>query len=132
MTAAERQSRRRQRLRKAKAGQEAKAGKRRAYQPPHGYGKAKGHLLAAGHCFERARREFGFEGGTFIDGAFVGSDEVIALAAKPPLERKQWLAERRHDSKDFACDAVEGYMGALQVSRDELIQYLTRRDRRRP
>ena len=82
MTAAQRQARRRKRLRKAKD-----ARLQRAYQPPHGYGRAKSQLLAQGHCFERARREFGFEEGVFVDGAFLGTLEVIRLAELPPQER---------------------------------------------
>jgi hypothetical protein len=125
MTAAERQARRRTRLREAEAErlrQQRQEPPRRRYQPPHGYGRAKEQLIAQGRCFERARREFGFEEGVFIDGAFCGSSEVIALADLPPREQQQWLAERRHTEKNFACYAVMGYMNSLQVSLDELIK----------
>src|SRR6516225_1071610 len=84
MTAAQRQARRRERLRKAKAEREAQEGKRRAYQPPYGYNRAKEQLINAGHHFQRARREFGFEEGVFVDGAFISSYEVIALAELAP------------------------------------------------
>jgi hypothetical protein len=128
MTAAERQARRRKRVREAETARLAQDEPlaRRPYQPPHGYPLAKERLLAEGHRFERARHEFGFEEGVFVDGAFLSSDEVIALAALPPSERQRRLTVLRHASKDFACDAVEGYLAALQVSRDELIQRLMR------
>ena len=45
-----------------------------------------------------------------------------------PAEREQRLAERRGDGKDFACDAVEGYMAAMRVSLDDLIQNRRERD----
>ena len=128
MTAAERQARWRKRLRKAEA--ERQQPERRAYQPPHGYERAKAQLLAQGHHIERARREYGFEEGVFVDGAFLDTLMVIQLAELPPQERQRRLAEGRRDGKEFACNAVRGYMAALQVSRDELIQYLgTARDR---
>jgi hypothetical protein len=125
MTAAERQARRRQRMREAEvARQREKRGlSARPYQPPHGYGKAKEQLIAAGHRFERARRDFGFEEGTFLDGAFLGSSEVIALASLSPPERKRQLAEIRQARKEDACDAVVGYMAALHVTRDELLRH---------
>jgi hypothetical protein len=125
MTAAERQARRRQRVREAEAArQREKRGlAARPYQPPHGYGKAKEQLIAAGHCFERARHDFGFEEGTFLDGAFLGSHEVMALAPLPPPERKRRLAEIRQATKEDACSAVVGYMAALHVTRDELMRH---------
>jgi hypothetical protein len=102
MTAAERQARRRKRLREAAKAEAARLederlrGGRRLYQPPHGYGKAKGQLQAEGHCFVRVPDDLGREfGGVFVDGASVSSNEVIALAALPPSERKQRLAEQR-------------------------------------
>ena len=58
-----------------------------------------------------------------MDGAFLGSREVIELATLPPRERTQWLAACRCERKDDACSAVEGYMATLQVSLDELIRY---------
>jgi hypothetical protein len=57
--------------------------------------KAKETLLAAGHCFERARHEFGFEEGVFLDGAFLSSADVIAMADISPHERKERLAKAR-------------------------------------
>jgi hypothetical protein len=122
MTAAERQARWRKRLL-----QEAEAARqqpeRRADQPPYGYERAKAQLLTEGRHFERARREFGFEEGVFVDGAFLGTPTVIRLAELPPQERQRLLAEGRRDGKNFACNAVRGYMEALQVSLDELIAY---------
>jgi hypothetical protein len=131
MTAAERQARRRERLREAENARRREQGQPLAHrpsQPPHGYGRAKEQLIAEGHHFERARREFGFEEGTFVDGAYLGSSDVIDLAALPLEERQQRLAEARHATKDFACGAVEQYMAALHVSRDELIESRQRRD----
>ena len=66
MTAAERQARRRARLREA--ARQQLLGERRAAgigtcQPPKGYGAAKAKLQAQGHVFERARSEAGFEEG---------------------------------------------------------------------
>ena len=80
-------------------------------------------MLAEGHQFERARREFEFEEGVFVDGAYLASSEVIDLAALPKPEREQRLAEVRRDRKDDACVVVEGYMGVLRVSRREIIEY---------
>jgi hypothetical protein len=132
MTAAERQAKRRKRLRREAA---VKAAAERGewlsphpYQPPHGYPKAKEKLIAEGHSFQRARREWGFEEGVFVDGAYLGAGEVITLADLQPAEREQRLAERRGDGKDFACDAVEGYMAAMRVSLDDLIQNRRERD----
>jgi hypothetical protein len=127
MTSAERQARYRKRLKEAaKRRAEALSETRRTYQPPRGYSKAKAQLQAAGHDFERARREFGFEQGVFVDGAFLGSHEVIVLADLSPRERQQRLAEVRRTHKDDACVAVQGYMTALRVSLDELVRYLER------
>jgi hypothetical protein len=134
MTAAERQARRRRQLREvAKAVERALLEREqplasRLFQPPHGYGKAKALLRAQGHHFEWARREWGFEEGTFVDGAFLGSGEVVALADLAPAERQERLAETRQQRKDMACVAVEGYMAALRVSLDELIQNRRARD----
>ena len=63
MTAAERQARRRARLREA--ARQRRLGERQAAgigtcQPPKGYGAAKAKLQAQGHVFERARSEAGF------------------------------------------------------------------------
>ena len=88
MTAAQRQARRRERVRKQQ--QQAMT---RPYQPPPGYGAAKRALRAAGHRFELARMEWGFEGGTFVDGVFLDTSEVMYLAELSPREREQQLAE---------------------------------------
>jgi hypothetical protein len=56
----------------------------------------------------------------------VDSGEVVHLATLPKTEREKVLAEKHRRDKDFACNAVKSYMDAMQVSRDELIQYLTR------
>jgi hypothetical protein len=127
MTAAQRQARYRQRIRDAQGAArkcaEELAGKHRPQQPPYGHAKAMGQLQAASHHFERARREFGFEEGVFVDGAFLGSHEVIELAKMSLSDRKQYIGEKRHEDKHHACGAVEGYMAALHVSPDELIRY---------
>jgi hypothetical protein len=130
MTAAQRQARRRQRLREQLREQQEQPA-RRLHQPPHGYPQAKAQLQADGHQFERARREFGFEEGVFVDGAFLGSLEVIDLAKRSPRERARWLAERRLDHQD-ACRAVEGYMEVLRVSLDELVHYVETQRRPSP
>jgi hypothetical protein len=125
MTPAQRQARRRKRLREAEAERLRLAGQeppRLPYQPPHGYGRAKEWLIKQGHEFTRVHDELGQEfGGTFIDGAYVDTLEVIRLAAMPAQERKQRLDEARRDGKHWACDAVEVYMKRLRVSLDELI-----------
>jgi hypothetical protein len=131
MTPAERQARRRQRLRELarlrELEQHEARGEHRLYQPPPGYGKAKSLLQSQGHHFERERRDFGFEEGVFVDGALLGTDEVIEIAKLTAHERQQWLGEQRHTRKSFACDAVEGYMNTLHVSREELLQYFAQR-----
>jgi hypothetical protein len=123
MTNAERQAKRRKKLRDM-ARQRLIADKQAAdigtYQPPKGYQQAKTKLQQQGHSFERARREFGFEEGTFIDGAFVLTREVIALVDLPASERQQWLADQRQRWKNFAVAAVMSYMKAMRVSVDEL------------
>jgi hypothetical protein len=128
MTNAQRQARHRQRLKEAakQRAEELLRGQRRPSQPPYGYNKAKAQLQAAGHRFETARRDLGFEEGTFVDGAFLGSHEVLALADMPPRERQQLLAEVRRTLKDDACGAVQGYMAALRVTLDELVRFLER------
>jgi len=126
MTPAQRQARRREKL-KQLAKQEKAQVERTPYQPPQGYARAKGQLIAQGHVFERARREFGFEEGVFVDGAFMRTDEVIALADLSPKERQQRITERRREWKDDACGAVEGYMGAMHVSFEELARYILER-----
>jgi hypothetical protein len=133
MTAAERQARRRRRLRaEARAAERERLARddpfgRRVSQPPHGYARAKEVLMAAGHVFERARREAGFEEGLFVDGAFLSTDEVIGLAGLSARERRDRLAELRRDTKDFAVGAVEHYMAILRVSLDELGERAGRR-----
>jgi hypothetical protein len=121
MTDAQRQARRR-----AKLKQIALERKQRRYQPPPGYGAAKRQLRVGGHQFEWARRDRGFEEGVFVDGAFLGSRQVIELAGPPPQERDPWLAEQRQATKSDACGAVVGYMQGLHVTLDELIAYRAR------
>jgi hypothetical protein len=126
MTAAERQAKRRQRIRREAemARRGAQGHPPRPYQPPHGYPKAREHLSKEGHKFERCRREWGFEEGVFVDGAFVSSSEVIYLATLPLAERKHLLAETRRRNKDFTVSAVEGFMAAMQVSFEELCEHV--------
>ena len=125
MTPAQRKAKQRQREREAaelaaRVAQE-REGKRTAYRPPIGYNDAKGKLKAAGHQFVRVHEDFGREwGGVFIDGAYMDTFAVIALADMSPAERKQRLAETRRTNKDVACDAVRAYMAALQVSDEDL------------
>jgi hypothetical protein len=102
-------------------------GSPRPYQPAHGYPKAKEHLLKDGHKFERARGEWGFEEGVFVDGAFVNSGEIVHLATLPKTERKKVLAENRLRNKDFACNAVRSYMAEMRVSLDELAAAIAER-----
>ena len=126
MTAAERQAKRRQRLRKEAEIARRMEGPRRSGEVRpyvHGYPQAKQKMLAEGHTFERCRREWGFEEGVFVDGACVWSGEVVNLADLPLSERKQVLAERRRESKQFAVLAVECYMDALQVSLGDLYEH---------
>jgi hypothetical protein len=131
MTAAQRQARRRQRVRKA-ARKQREERQPRPYQTAHGYEKAKAELQTLGHRFEHARREFGFEEGVFVDGALINSLAVIELAKLSPRDRQQQLAEARKDNKDFACSAVASYMRAMWVSLDELTQYVEGREDLRP
>jgi hypothetical protein len=121
MTAAQRQARRREKLRRIAREEAAKASERQAYRPPHGYGNAKQTLIDKGHCFVRAKREYGFEEGVFVDGAYLGSQEVIELAEiSQRKDRDAWLAKRRIETKADACGAVQGYMNDLQVTLKEL------------
>ena len=124
MTNTQRQARWRKRKRETEAARPSQQEQellRRAYQPPFGYGRAKQQLIDQGHQFARARREFGFEEGVFVDGALLGSRQVIALAEQSPHERQQWLAEQRRATKVFACNSVQQYMELMRVSLDELI-----------
>jgi len=84
-------------------------------------------MIKEGHQFERARREFGFEEGVFVDGAFLGTSEVIDLATLPLQQRQQRIAEHRASEKQFACNAVIGYMECLHVSLDDLLRYFEAR-----
>ena len=131
MTPAQRQARRRAKL--------AEAAKRQRWQQdgrrpnglgylPLGYNPATQQMQHEGHDFERARSEFGFEEGVFVDGASVGTLEVIELAKLPVKERRTRITERRRATKDFACSAVGGYMNTLQVSREELVRYFEERE----
>ena len=79
-----------------------------------------------GHHFERARRDWGFEEGVFIDGALMGTLEVVKLAELSPPEQRRVLAEHRRDWKDDASSAVKAYMEELWVSLDELTRYLSK------
>jgi hypothetical protein len=47
--------------------------------------------------------------------------------AKQFWRRRQLLAEHRHAWKDFACNAVEGYMDTMAVSLEELIRHIEKR-----
>jgi hypothetical protein len=124
MTAAERQARRREKLKTLaklrEADRLALSGRDLRYRPPHGYAQAKEKLIAQRHVFEHARRQFGFEGGVFVDGAFLETHEVIELAKLTTEECRRRLADRRRETKDFACSAIKGYMAALHVTMDEL------------
>jgi hypothetical protein len=62
-------------------------------------------------------------GGTFVDGAYLSTHEVIELAELPPRERQQRIDEARRINKQVACEAVEAYMERLRVTLDELILY---------
>jgi hypothetical protein len=119
MTAAERQVRRRQKLKREELERRHQEGQRRAYQPPYGYNRAKEQMIREGHEFERARRDWGFEEGVFVDSAFLSSSEVIELAAMPRQERVARIIDSRRLGKDFACSAVRAYMECMHVSLEE-------------
>lgn len=133
LTPAEKQARYRNNKKKAAELKAAKKPERQAYQPVHGYNAAKAKLIAAGHHFERARREWGFEAGVFVDGALLGpigfgdgSESVLSLADMTPAERKSYLDSEREATKQFACDAVESFMEEMRVTMDELTRHLQR------
>ena len=86
------------------------------YQPPHGYAQAKDTLIRQGHSFERARRDWGFEWGVFVDGAYLESGAAMQLVDMPPAERREYLAKERAVSKDLACAAVRSLMRDLRVT----------------
>ncbi len=117
MTAAQRQAKRRAKLRQAaKLAQELREGRPPPYQPPHGYNPAKEKLLKEGHVFERARREAGFEQGVFVDGAFLDSRNVVEMAKMPKAERERFLEQARRLGKDLAVSAVVHYMEMMRIS----------------
>ena len=123
MTPAERQAKRRAKLREE--ARKALIAFRQAQgvgtcQPPHGYAKAKQTLQMEGRVFERARRDWGFEDGVFVDGAFISSHEVIRLADTAPADVDRVLADRRRDTKSFAIDAVLAFAAGMRVSLKDL------------
>ena len=121
MTPAQRQAKRRAKLRQeAKLVKELREG-RPTYEPPPGYNKAKEKLRAEGHEFERARAAAGFEFGVFVDGAFVFSSDVITMAEMPRKERERFLDQERQRRKDFAVGAVAHYMQVMRVTVDDLL-----------
>jgi hypothetical protein len=123
MTAAQRQARRRAKLREIARQRLLEAEEAAgiwAHRPPKGYQAAKQKLQALGHHFERTRREWGFESGIFVDGALVDSRTVIALADLPAEERHRILDEARRNWKADACYAVRCFMETMQVTLDEL------------
>jgi hypothetical protein len=100
MTAAERQARHRAKLRKIandarKRSDEYKRALGEVRLPPYGYNKVKAKLQTEGHDFERARREFGFEEGLFLDGALMTAHDVMALAEMSRPERLEEIAKTR-------------------------------------
>jgi hypothetical protein len=105
MTPAERQARRRQKLRQL-AGLPAYPG---ATLPHPGYREAKRKMIDEGHVFIRTRREWGDEFGVFVDGALMDSSDVVRLAAEAKWQRELSLAARRKVWKDSACQAVANY-----------------------
>jgi hypothetical protein len=52
---------------------------------------------------------------------------VIARAELEPREVQRRLAEHRSATKDFACDAVKGYMSALNITLDDLTDHAAAR-----
>jgi hypothetical protein len=123
MTQAQRQARYRERRKQAAKEAVAAFEKRRAFQPPHGYAKAKQQLIEAGHQFVRIHDGHGREfGGVFVDGAYLMTTQVVAMASMSITERKRLLAEARRTHKDVACDAVKAYMETLRVSLDDLVR----------
>ena len=59
----------------------------------------------------------------FIDGVLLSAHTIMALAEMPRQERLQQIAKDRLLMKSFACDAVNNYMRALHVSREEMLHY---------
>ena len=129
MTGAERQARyrkRRQEIERLPLEEQYTRRMRGDYKTASGYQLAKEQLTALGHHFEHAGREWRL--GVFIDGALMDTYAVVTLAKLTAPERQQRLAAARRDTKQFACDAVTAYMAGLQVTRDELFQYLAKQD----
>lgn len=124
MTDAERQAKRRASLRQQARDRARRDGPRApsvVRPPPDGYAQAKQALQESGHCFERTRREWGFEEGVFVDGVLVTGADVVMLAAMPPPERKQGLDDRRPQGKHHAIHAVRCYMDMMRVGLDDLL-----------
>jgi hypothetical protein len=129
MTAAQRQTRRRAKLKKEEIERLhlEREGERRPFNVPWGYPKAKQQMIADGHEFERSRWFSEDEiRGVFVDGALLNCFIVIELAKLPLAERNAQIGEERQRTKDAVCEAVEHYMGRLRVSREELISYFKR------
>ncbi len=126
MTPAQRQAKHRKKLREAARALHAQA-EGRAYLPPTGYGRAKQQLQDQGHHFTRARREWGFEEGTFVDGVFTSTHHVIDLAKLPAHECRQRIEEDREMMKQFSVDSVLSYMQEMHVTLDELSDAVVKR-----
>jgi hypothetical protein len=123
MTPAERQARRRAKLKheeKERAYREG--GYVRQHRTPHGYNEDKQRMQAEGHEFVRVPKDWEDEfGGVFVDGAWMKAIDVITLAKLPLPERKAQIAEARSVTKQIAIDAVRDHMKRLQVSVEELV-----------
>jgi hypothetical protein len=131
MTAAERQARRREKVRREEKERRYRLGDHGdALRPPYGYQAAKDQMIHEGHVFERTRREWGFEEGVFVDGAMLSGSEIIKLAKLPIAERKSRIAEARTMMKNQACFAVECYMERLHVTFEELSTYIESQQKR--
>ena len=120
MTPAQRQAKRRAKLRQeAKLVKELREG-RPTYQPPPGYNKAEEKLRAEGtNSSGRGQRRASF--GDFVDGAFVFSSDVITMAEMPRKERERFLDQERQRRKGFAVGAVAHYMQVMRVTVDDLL-----------